>query len=327
MKQVLIVGAGGIANKHAGAISAIPEIKVIGVCDIIIEKAQAVAEKLGAHPYSSLDDAIAQSSPDYVVLLTPRGVRETIVDRCIAESLPILMEKPPCHNLSTGRRILEKIESSGLIHSVAFMHRWNDTLNTVLQKLGSQQVRTVNISYQSNFGTKPCWDTYPDPYLVERSGGLVGDQGIHYIDISRYITKSEVRNLLATGTNQLLPVAKEVTTRDTASWIMEMENGAIVTHNHTWCAPEWGCKIELVTADAIVYIDMFKGIASGIIQGERFEYKRTKNEFETQHRGFLSAVEKRDMSIVRSPYRDALETFRVAAEINSLLYGSAPELT
>jgi hypothetical protein len=37
-------------------------------------------------------------------------------------------------------------------------------------------------------------------------------------------------------------------------------------------------------------------------------------------------VEAGDMSIVRSPYADALETFRVTAEVNRLLYGRTDEL-
>jgi predicted dehydrogenase len=326
VKKILMIGAGGISKRHADVISRIEEIEVAGVCDIDRDRAEALAARLESVAYTDMDDALVRSNPDYVVLLTPRTVREPVVERCARAGLPIFMEKPPCRSTSVGRRIESILRDANLLHTVAFMHRWNDALNTVLDKISGQRVSTINVSFQSNFGTIPWWGYCPDPYLVEVTGGLAGDQGIHYIDACRYITNSEVRSITAVGANQMLPISEHVTTRDTAAWMLEMENGAIVSHCHTWCAPEWGCKIELVTDKSIVTVDMFGNSAKGKISGEDFDYTGTLDEFEAEHRGFLRAVEAGDMSIVRSPYADALETFRVTAEVNRLLYGRTDEL-
>jgi predicted dehydrogenase len=325
MKRVLIIGAGGIANRHASALSNIEDVKVAGVCDISWERAGSLAQRFGTGAYTEIDDALDRSSPDYVVLLAPREVREPVVGRCAGAGLPIFMEKPPCDRISTGKRILGMIESAGLIHSVGFMHRWNDALNATLSRIAGERLSVINISFQSDFGTSPCYDRYPAPYLVERSGGLVGDQGIHYVDISRYITKSEVGRIQGAGANQLLPRSQDVSTCDVACWTLEMENGTIVSHSHTWCAPGWGCKIELVTDRSVVRVDMFNNTASGTVAGAQFDYSGTLDEFEAEHRGFLSALDKQDMSPVRSPYADALQSFRIAAEINRLIYGFTQE--
>jgi|LSQX01.1.fsa_nt_gb predicted dehydrogenase len=325
VKEVLIVGAGGIANRHAGAIARIAGLRLAGVVDIVPERAQALAERSGAHAYRSLEEALA-SRPDYVTLCTPREYRLPAIAACAAAGVPVLMEKPPCHNLSTGRRIQELLQESGLLHAVGFMHRWHQALHVVLERLAGERLSTIQVSFQSPFATEPVYDTYPAPYLVERSGGLVGDQGIHYVDLCRYIARAEVKRMQVMGLNQVLPRSQHVTTCDVACWFLEMDNGVAVTHTHTWAGPGWACALELVTDRSQVRVDLFANRAAGSLAGQEFTYHGTVDEFELEHRGFLAAVEQQDQRLVRSPYADALESFRVQAELNRLLYGGTPEL-
>ncbi len=326
MSRVLIIGAGGIAPRHTAALSKIPEVKIVCVCDISRERAESLASKLGVEALTDFYEAMDKLKPDYVLLLTPREFREPAINACIERETPIFIEKPPCDRLSTGERIAEKLRASGLVHTVGFMHRWNDSLNTVLEQLSGQTMSAIEVSYQSPFAASPVLQSYPAPYLVERSGGIVGDQGIHYIDVCRYIPGAEPCEIRAVGSNRMLPASENVTTRDTASWCMVMTNGAVVSHCHTWCAPKWACSLRIVTDKSIVTIDMFGGRASGVIDGANFDYQSQSDEFELQHIGFAEAVRTRDMSKARSPYDDALKSFRVAAEINQLLYGATNEL-
>ena len=320
MKRVLIIGAGAVARRHASALSRIEGVSIVGVCDLRQERAEALAADLATVAYTDLAQSVEQSRPDYVVLLTPRDFREPVVELCVQHQLPIFMEKPPCHHLSVGKRILAKLEEAKLVHSVGFMHRWHQALNTALARMRDQYLSTIKISFKSNFATAPVWQDYPAPYLVERSGGLVGDQGIHYLDIVRYITRSEVQRVTAVGANQVLPRSETVTSCDVACWILEMESGAMVSHSHTWDAPDWQCQIELGYSTGAIMVDMFANSARGSINGEPFEYQGQVNEFELEHRGFLAAVEAMDMSLVRLPYADALKSFCLAEEINRLIY-------
>ncbi len=326
MKRVLIIGTGGIAHRHIGALANIHEIHIASVCDIHAERAKEFAAPLGAAVFTSIDEAMSQSQPDYVILTTPREVREEAIAKCISHGLPVFMEKPPCHNLSAGEKIREMLASSQLLHSVGFNTRWHDSLNVALGWLSGQRLSRIAICFSGTFAAQPIWKTYAAPYLVERSGGLVGDQGIHYIDIARYISKSEVKRVMAMGCNQILPKSEHVSTVDAAAWLMEMENGVLVSHNHTWGAPGWSCLIDMVADGGIVRVDICANTASGTVNGETVTHQGTQDEFENEHRGFLRAVEAGDISIVCSPYADALESFRVAANINKIIYGETPEL-
>lgn len=237
--RMLIIGAGGIAHRHVDAIRRISAISVCGICDISRDRAESLAAKVaGAGVFTAAGEAIAHAKPDYVAILTPRGVREEPIGLCLAAKLPFFVEKPPCDRMSVGRRLEERISACGVIHTVGFMHRWHETLNAVMAELREERIVLITVRFVSPFATKPVYDKYPDPYLVERSGGLVGDQGIHYIDVCRFIAGAQVRKVNAAGYNHVLARSDKVTTCDTVCWTMEMSNGVVVNHSHTWVVPD-----------------------------------------------------------------------------------------
>jgi predicted dehydrogenase len=307
--QFFLIGTGGIAHRHVAALKRIPATTVGGVCDLDRAKAEQFVAKhqLPARVFTDAAAGLDEVQPTAVVLLTPRQVRLPVVKLCVERRLPLFMEKPPCHSLAVGNEIKELLTRSGLIHSVGFPTRYEPSLNAALTKIAGERLALVQILLTSPMATQPAFAGYPDPYLVERSGGLAGDQGIHYVDVARYIARSEVKAVRALGTNRVLPVSPQVTTRDTAGWVLEMQNGIVVSHAHTWAAASWACQIRLVTDRSDVTADGF-----GDVLGQ----------FEGEHRAFLAAVANGDMQPVLSPYADALESFRVTEEINRQLYAN-----
>jgi predicted dehydrogenase len=327
MKRAFMIGAGGIAGRHAAALRQVAGVEVAGVCDLDRSRAEKIVaqHRLPAVVFTDAAQGLDAICPDYVVLLTPRTVRLPVVKLCVERRLPLFMEKPPCHNLATGREIERLLIDSRLIHSVGFPTRYHEALNATLERLAGELLALIQISMTAPFVPKPLFDACPDPYLVARSGGIAGDQGIHYVDIARYIARAGVKTVRAVGSNRGLMPSPQVTTRDNAGWLLEMENGIVVTHAHTWCASGWGCQIRLVTDRSDVTVDGFEGQAAGTVNGEAFAFGPAQSgilaQFVGEHRMFLEAVETGDMRPVRSDYTDALESFRVTEEINRQLYG------
>lgn len=326
MTRVLLIGAGSIASRHLAALRKIDTVRIAGVCDSNLDRARALAQRAEAPAYSGAAEAIDALHPDYVAILTPRQVRTPLIELCLARKLPFLVEKPPCDRLSVGLQLREQIAAAGILHSVGFMHRWHDALNAVLSQLRGEHLTLINIRFLAPFGTAPVIDRYPDPYLVERSGGLVGDQGIHYIDLARYISQAEVGTVSATGANQRLPRSAQVSSCDVVCWTLRMSNDVIVNHSHTWGAAGWDSRVNLVTDQSDMTIDMFGNQATGTRAGKPCQITGTVDEFELQHRGLLTALATNNATGIRSPYADALRSFHAAARVNLLLYGQTGEL-
>lgn len=330
--RLLIVGTGGIAGRHASVLAKIDEARIVGLCDVVPGKAAqfAAGQKIDAPAFTAAEEALAAAGPDAVLLCTPRGVRKPIIELCIRAGVPVMMEKPPCHDPATGREILALLQRSGLVHSVAFPHRYSPALNHVLDgiRAGGETLSLIAIDFVAPMASSPRTDSCPDPYLVARSGGLVGDQGIHYVDLCRYAAASEIRRTVALGGNRMLARGPKVTTVDTAAWAMEMDSGAIVSHGHTWCGHNWQCRVRLVTDRSDALVDMFQNTASGVLAGESFRFETGVDlfaEFDGENRAFLQAVRTGDVSPIRSNYADALRSFEAAEELNRQLYGAGAD--
>ena len=324
MPRVLIIGAGRIAGRHARCLQRIEDLRIAGICDLHEGRARALAARANAPVYTDAARALDAARPDYALILTTRQVREPIINLCLERDVPFLVEKPPCDRISTGERIRAAIERKGILHSVGFMHRWHEALNAASAEIREERMSLIAVRFTAPFATRPVFADYPEPYDVAASGGLVGDQGIHYVDIARYITGSEPETIQAVGINQLLNRSGRVTTCDAACWTLKMRNGVLVHHAHTWCGAEWDCRLEMVTDRSRIAVRMLGNAAEGRLDGKEYRFEGKTDEFELEHRGFLRALERRDMSLVRSPYADALESFRISAAINRIIYGRSP---
>jgi len=264
------------------------------------------------------------------VLLTPREVREELILECIRHRLPVFMEKPPCHTLSAGKRIAAALSEPQLLHSVAFPHRHNEALAHALALVHEQPLTQINFAIHTPMATNPpAVGVVSLPHLWERSGGLVGDQGIHYVDLARYVCGADVKRILAAHGACLRGAASpEFTSVDTASWILEMESGQLVTHTHSWLTPLWRATIELVTRRSVVRVSLYENSVAGVVDGREVSFagRSDSYEFEWEHRLFAQAVREHSTTPVRCNYSDALASFRMAAELNRMIYGSTSEL-
>jgi len=329
MAKVLIVGCGGIAGRHAGVVKGIDGIELVGVMDVDEERAKGFADKHGAAPYTDLEKALDDAKPSSVVICTPRTVREGPVGVVAERGVPALIEKPPCDKMSTGRRVQEIINKHGLVHSIGFMHRYNPAVDHVRERIEGQTVSLINITIRTPLAMSGLWKTKPAIYSVEKSGGIVGEVGIHYIDLVRLLSGSEVVEVSGLGTAQVLELDDAITTYDTAAWTMGMENGVVANIAQSWASAGWAATVEIMTDKGSACCGLMGGRsrAWGEIDGEKFEFEADNNaEHVALHAAFLKAVETGDMTKVRSPFADALATFEAAAKVNECLYEATAEL-
>jgi predicted dehydrogenase len=64
MLRVCVIGAGPIGNRHADMYQADPLAELVGVCDIIKERADAAAERLGVPAFYNLPEMLTAVQPD-----------------------------------------------------------------------------------------------------------------------------------------------------------------------------------------------------------------------------------------------------------------------
>ena len=70
--DVGVVGLGPIGNLHANLYADMPEVRLVGVCDILPERARAAADRLGVRAYTSTQRMLDELHPRLVSVATGR---------------------------------------------------------------------------------------------------------------------------------------------------------------------------------------------------------------------------------------------------------------
>ena len=110
MKSVLI-GCGAIAREHLAALSELDNVHVAAVCDLSPARAEATAERFGIQKwYTNFETLLTENKPDLVHITTPPSSHFLIAQRCLADGLNVLCEKPITVDYQEFRKLKQLAE-------------------------------------------------------------------------------------------------------------------------------------------------------------------------------------------------------------------------
>jgi predicted dehydrogenase len=229
MQQFAIIGCGRIAERHAENI--VKKGLLSSVCDILPERAEALARKFNATPYYSLADLIkAENNLTVAVICTPNGLHAPHTIQCLNAGLHVLCEKPLCIKSEDGKAMIHAARKAGKYLFVVKQNRFNPPV-VKLKKLCDEKKLGNLMSFQINcFWNRPQ-EYYQDSWrgTKELDGGTLFTQFSHFIDLL-YWFLGDVRNVKVITKNFLHPSIKF---EDTGTVIFEMDCGAIGALNYT----------------------------------------------------------------------------------------------
>lgn len=92
---IAFVGAGVVTSgPHAEAVARCHAASLIGVYDVDLAKARALAAARDAHAYSSLEELLADDAVDAVVVAAPTAHQPEVALACLGACKHVLVEKP-----------------------------------------------------------------------------------------------------------------------------------------------------------------------------------------------------------------------------------------
>ena len=98
--RVAIVGCGGIAHQHARAYAGSGRTELVGLVDIVSERAEAYADAYGGRTYPDVPSLMNEARPDLVSVVTPPGAHAEVAAELLRAGAAVLIEKPPCPTLA-----------------------------------------------------------------------------------------------------------------------------------------------------------------------------------------------------------------------------------
>ncbi|HSJ53072.1 MAG TPA: Gfo/Idh/MocA family oxidoreductase, partial [Anaerolineae bacterium] len=92
--RVGIIGCGNVAGPYARDLVTHPEIELVGMADLLPERAGALAARYGGRAYPSVEALLADPAIDLAINLTMHGAHAAVTRRCLEAGKHVLSEKP-----------------------------------------------------------------------------------------------------------------------------------------------------------------------------------------------------------------------------------------
>lgn len=225
-----IIGCGRIAQRHAEHIN--NNSKLIAVCDIIKNKANALALKYHALPYYEIDELLkSEKRIDVVAVCSPNGLHAVHSIKSLRAGFHVLCEKPMAITVSDCNEMLKEAQKAGKHLFVVKQNRFNPPVVAVknaIEKGILGRIYSIQLSCFWNRDT----DYYSNSWrgTKDLDGGTLFTQFSHFIDLL-YWMFGDVKRAFALAANF---AHKNITDfEDTGAAAVEFFSGAIGTINYT----------------------------------------------------------------------------------------------
>ncbi len=143
--KIGIIGSGGIANNHAQAYLAMDDVQIVGVADVIPEKAQEFIDNLGIEGAQAFDDhnEMLKVEMDGVSICTPNVAHHRTSIDALRAGKHVLVEKPLAVTFEQGIEMVRVAKETDKMLSVGFQPRYDPNMQAVKNIVQSGQLGDV----------------------------------------------------------------------------------------------------------------------------------------------------------------------------------------
>ncbi|MGC5285292.1 Gfo/Idh/MocA family protein [Micromonospora sp. DT231] len=303
--RVGLVGAGGVAQRHARVLAGFDDVELVAVTDVTPEAASALVGRHGGRACADVAEVLA-TGPDAVYICVPPFAHGPAEEAVIEAGVPMFVEKPVSVDLSTAERIADLVARSGLRTAVGHHWRYLTVLDEARELLADRPVRMVSGAWLDKVPPVAWWSRR------DRSGGPVVEQAAHVLDLIRVLA-GEVTEVTAYGNGTPPPVdGADIDSVTTAA--LRFADGAVGTLSAA-CVLGWKHRAGLeILADGLALALSEDGLSIRDADGERHVPADPDAARVAVDRAFVDAV-RGVGDDVRVPYAEALATQRLALAV------------
>ncbi len=224
--KVAIIGCGRIAGHHCRAIDSAESMEIVAVCDLIEEKCKAYSMEFGVPYFLSYHEMMkALPEIDIVAVITPSGMHfEHSMEIMEKYGKHIIMEKPTFMRPSQLVKAYDMAEGLGVNIFPVFQNRYNKAVQRVKKAIRDREIGDIRI-----MGVRVRWcrpqryyELAPWRGTLSHDGGALTNQGIHHVDLLRYLG-GEVTRVNAT----MRTLGADIEVEDTVVGTFTYDGGAV----------------------------------------------------------------------------------------------------
>lgn len=251
-----IVGAGIFGRRHAQAYTGHPDARLLAICDIQRDRAEALAAQFGGAVYTDVALMLRHPGVDAVSVVTPDQSHREVAVAVARAGKHLLVEKPLATTVEDAQAIIDSARSNGVMLMVDFHNRWNPPFCAARDAIKAGQIGKVKYIYMRlhNAITVPA-------EMLRWSGGssVVWFLGSHCLDLLRWLLEAEVERVSAVAGSGVLK-EQGIDTDDYVVATLEFSGGQRATLENCWILPQGGpaikdFKSEIIGERGAIYVD------------------------------------------------------------------------
>ena len=231
MKKLKIgfVGAGRVTVHHIELLKKLRKsIKIEAVCDLLTSKCDDILKNnknLKIKKFNDYHKMIRDCELDLVSILTPSGMHfEHALDIIGKHKVDLILEKPPTLRVRNLEKIFKLAKQKKINIFPVFQNRYNKAVQFLKKSITQGKLGKINIC-----SVRVRWCRYQKYYnsakwrgTFSHDGGVLANQGIHHIDLLRYLN-GEVK----TVNTIMKTLGSKIEVEDTGIATIVFKNGSI----------------------------------------------------------------------------------------------------
>jgi len=252
---VAIIGCGRVADHHCRSMLNMPGIRLVAVCDLVQEKAKKFSDTYKVPWYINYRDML-NDNPDIntVAIITPSGMHyEHGMEMLRDYNKNIIMEKPTFMRTDELQSAYDEASKRGLRIFPVFQNRYNKAVERVKKSLVDGELGDIRIISVRVRWCRPqrYYELAPWRGTFSHDGGALTNQGIHHVDLLRYLG-GEIERVNCT----MRTLGVEVEVEDTIVSTCTYKSGAVATLEVTTAArpDDFEASISIVGSKGLAQI-------------------------------------------------------------------------
>jgi len=209
MKNVILIGAGGIGRRHIkGYLST--NRATLSIIEPDNEKIQNIQKEFSIEKAFTSIEEVKLTEFDLAVICSPANIHVEAMKICARNKLSFMVEKPLSTNMEGVDEVIDLVKKNNLFARVGYTRRNSHEARALKDKIHNKKIGDVKLAFINDSQEFPKYrPDYQKIYYAhpEMGGGAILDASTHIIDQLIWIVgkPSEVScmfdRLVLTGTN------------------------------------------------------------------------------------------------------------------------------
>ena len=151
--RVCVVGAGRHSTSHLYPHLARAGARLVGVCDLDLEKAEKNARLFGGSAYENYETLLDAENPDAVLVCVGPAAHAELAPAIMRLGYPVYTEKPPATDAEDALEVVRAVEETGQLCMTAFKKRYAppyDRAREWLDGFDPEERVAISVDYASS---------------------------------------------------------------------------------------------------------------------------------------------------------------------------------